>query len=164
AGRLPALEHALCREGYLTPAVDGIHCLGASYAWDEGTELRTEEHAGNLVRLAHMLPGAEADLEPASLDGRVGFRAATPDRLPLVGALPDPASVLARDCRLADLPRLPGLYGLLGLGSRGLVWASLAAEALASRLDGDPLPLEADLVDALDPGRFRLRAHRRGRG
>ncbi|HNI08156.1 MAG TPA: bifunctional tRNA (5-methylaminomethyl-2-thiouridine)(34)-methyltransferase MnmD/FAD-dependent 5-carboxymethylaminomethyl-2-thiouridine(34) oxidoreductase MnmC [Thiobacillaceae bacterium] len=164
AGRLPALEHALCREGYLTPAVDGIHCLGASYAWDEGTELRTEEHAGNLVRLAHMLPGAEADLDPASLDGRVGFRAATPDRLPLVGALPDPASVLARDCRLADLPRLPGLYGLLGLGSRGLVWASLAAETLASRLDGDPPPLEGDLIDALDPGRFRLRAHRRGRG
>ncbi len=163
AGRLPPLDHALCREGYLTPAVDGIHCLGASYAWDEGSELRNEEHAGNLIRLAHMLPGAETGLDPASLDGRVGFRAATPDRLPMAGPLPDPDAPLARDCRLATLPRQPGLYGLLGLGSRGLVWASLAAEALASQMEGDPLPLEGDLMDAMDPGRFRLRAHRRGR-
>ncbi len=162
AGRLPGLDHALCREGYLTPALDGVHCLGASYAYDEGKELRDSEHAGNLLRLAHMLPDAEPGLAPAELSGRVGFRAATPDRLPLVGALPDPLTPLSRDCRLAGVPRLPGLFGLLGLGSRGLVWAALAAETLASRLHGDPMPLENDLLDAVDPCRFRLRAHRRG--
>lgn len=162
AGRLPALRHALCCEGYLTPALDGVHCLGASYAYDAGTELREEEHAGNLLRLARMLPGAERPLTPADLGGRVGFRAATPDRLPLAGALPDHDAPLAQDIRLKDMPRQPGLYGLLGLGSRGLVWATLAAEALASQLHGDPLPLEGDLMDALDPARFRLRAHRRG--
>jgi tRNA 5-methylaminomethyl-2-thiouridine biosynthesis bifunctional protein len=162
AGGLPKLDHALCREGYLTPALEGVHCLGASYAYDDGEALRIVEHAGNLLRLAQMLPGAESGLDPASLDGRVGFRAATPDRLPLVGALPDMHAPLSRDCRLADLPRQPGLYGLLGLGSRGLVWSALAAEALASQLSGDPMPLESDLLDAVDPGRFRLRAHRRG--
>jgi tRNA 5-methylaminomethyl-2-thiouridine biosynthesis bifunctional protein len=109
-----------------------------------------------------MLPGAERGLNPAELPGRVGFRAATPDRLPLVGALPDVSASLPRDCRLADLPRQPGLFGLLGLGSRGLVWSALAAETLASQLDGDPMPLEGDLLDAMDPGRFHLRAHRRG--
>lgn len=161
AGRLPRLAHPLCREGYLTPALDGAHCLGASYAYDEGAELRVDEHASNLARLAHMLPGAELGLDPAELPGRVGFRAATPDRLPLVGALPDVSASLPRDCRFADLPRQPGLFGLLGLGSRGLVWSALAAETLASLLDGDPMPLESDLLDAMDPGRFRLRAHRR---
>ncbi|MBM4130265.1 bifunctional tRNA (5-methylaminomethyl-2-thiouridine)(34)-methyltransferase MnmD/FAD-dependent 5-carboxymethylaminomethyl-2-thiouridine(34) oxidoreductase MnmC [bacterium] len=163
AGRLPSLRHAACREGYLTPALDGMHCLGASYAYDDGAELRAEEHAGNLRRLALILPGGEQGLEVSELSGRVGFRAATPDRLPLVGALPDPGALLDADCRLAELPRLPGLFGMLGLGSRGLVWAALAAETLASLLDGDPPPLEGDLLDALDPGRFRLRVHRRGR-
>lgn len=162
AGRLPGLAHPLCREGYLTPALDGVHCLGASYAYDEAGELRVDEHTSNLVRLAQMLPGAERGINPAELSGRVGFRAATPDRLPLAGALPDVSAPLPRDCRLADLPRQPGLFGLLGLGSRGLVWSALAAEALASQLDGDPMPLEGDLLDAMDPGRFRLRAHRRG--
>jgi len=161
AGRLPPFRHALCCEGYLTLALDGLHCLGASYAYDAGTELRQEEHAGNLLRLARILPGAEQALNPGDLGGRVGFRAATPDRLPLVGALPDPDAPLARDIRLQDMPRLAHLYGLLGLGSRGLVWATLAAEALASQLHGDPLPMEGDLMDALAPARFRLRAHRR---
>lgn len=161
-GHLPKLDHAVCREGYLTPALDGLHCLGASYAYDDGEELRVEEHESNLLRLAQILPGAEQGLTPTELSGRVGFRAATPDRLPLVGALPDSTAIPPRDCRLADLPRQPGLFGLLGLGSRGLVWASLAAETLASQLDGDPAPLESDLLDAMDPGRFRLRAHRRG--
>jgi tRNA 5-methylaminomethyl-2-thiouridine biosynthesis bifunctional protein len=92
----------------------------------------------------------------------VGFRAATPDRLPLVGALPDMHAPLPRGIQLRDMPRHPKLYGLLGLGSRGLVWATLAAEALASQLHGDPLPLEGDLMDAMDPARFRLRQHRRG--
>ena len=66
-----------------------------------------------------------------------------------------------RETRLADLPRQTGLFGLLGLGSRGLVWAALAAEALASQLEGDPMPLEGDLLDAVDPGRFLLRVSRR---
>lgn len=161
AGRLPPIRHALCCEGYLTPALDGIHCLGASYAYDPGTALRDKEHAGNLDRLSLILPGAERSLTAGELDGRVGFRAATPDRLPLVGGLPDMHAPLPRDIQLRGMPRHPNLYGLLGLGSRGLVWATLAAEALASCLHGDPLPLEGDLMDAMDPARFRLRQHRR---
>jgi tRNA 5-methylaminomethyl-2-thiouridine biosynthesis bifunctional protein len=61
-----------------------------------------------------------------------------PDRLPLVGALADPGRPVDREMRLAGVSRQTGLFGLLGLGSRGLVWAALAAEALASQLEGDP--------------------------
>ena len=35
------------------------------------------------------------------------------------------------------------------------------ASLLISRLEGEPLPLESDLVDACDPGRFLLKAARR---
>ncbi len=164
-GRLPDIQLPACREGYLSPAVDGVHCLGASYAYGDGQctqqPLRESEHAENLARLTGILPGMGADLDPAGLDGRVGFRATTPDRLPLVGALADTQMPLPHDIQLKDLPRREGLYGLLGLGSRGLVWAALAAEILASLIAGDPAPVETDLLRAIDPARFLLRAHRR---
>ena len=65
--------------------------------------------------------------------------------------------------RARDLPRIPGLYAAFAFASRGLAWTLLAAELLASELEGEPLPLEGDLVDAIDPGRFALQRLRRGR-
>jgi tRNA 5-methylaminomethyl-2-thiouridine biosynthesis bifunctional protein len=64
---------------------------------------------------------------------------------------------------LDTLPRKAGLHALLGLSARGMVWAPLAAELLASQINGDPLPFERDLVRAIDPARFQLRALRRGK-
>ena len=48
-----------------------------------------------------------------------------------------------------------------GFGARGIVWSALMADLLVSRLEGEPLPLENDLVDACDPGRLLLKAARR---
>jgi tRNA 5-methylaminomethyl-2-thiouridine biosynthesis bifunctional protein len=93
----------------------------------------------------------------------VGFRSVSTDRLPLVGALPDGGAAHAAERleRLRDVPRHGGLYGLLGFASRGLTWAPLAAELLAAQLDGEPLPVEIELAEALDPARFLLRERRR---
>ena len=63
--------------------------------------------------------------------------------------------------RLHSLPRLPGLWCAQGFGARGITWSALMADLLVSRIEGDPLPLERDLVDALDPGRFLIRGARR---
>jgi len=46
------------------------------------------------------------------------------------------------------------LYTLMGLGSRGLVLGGLCAELIAAQLNGEPLPLEIELVEALSPQRF----------
>jgi tRNA 5-methylaminomethyl-2-thiouridine biosynthesis bifunctional protein len=62
---------------------------------------------------------------------------------------------------LADLPALPGLFLIDGFGARGLVWSALAGELLASRIAGDPLPLETELAAAVDPRRFLLPGRRR---
>jgi len=158
-GALPPLSHVLCREAYLTPAIDGWHSLGASYDDDGDPALRVQSQHENLEKIRSLLaaPGVGSD---APLAGRVGFRCVAPDRLPLVGALPDP-DAHGRIERPRDIARLPGLYGLLGYASRGLSWAPLAAELLASQLDNNPLPLEAELAGALDPARFLLRARRR---
>jgi tRNA 5-methylaminomethyl-2-thiouridine biosynthesis bifunctional protein len=104
---------------------------------------------------------------PSSLAGRVAFRCVTSDRLPLIGAFADEkaATLDAGKLRGAwplDLPRAQGLYGAFAFGSRGLVWASLGAELIASQIEGEPWPIERDLAEALDPARFLLRALRLG--
>ena len=139
-----ALEppHAVVlRGGMVLPAIDGRCVVGATYDLeDPESAVREEDHAGNLERLRGIL-GVEVR---APVDGRVAFRAVTPDRLPVVG-------------RIAE-----GVYGAFAYGSRGLVWAALAAELIASELEGEPLPLEGALARALSPDRFKRRAVSRG--
>ena len=160
----PPLRHVVCRAGYVTPPSAGTVCFGASFdSGDSDLRIRAADHAGNLQRLDELLPGAARGIDPAQLGGRVGLRSAAPDRLPLIGTLPDPNAIAGRAVTLETLPRLTGLHAVLGLSARGMVWAPLAAELLASQLDGEPLPVERDLVRAVDPGRFHLRALRRGK-
>jgi tRNA 5-methylaminomethyl-2-thiouridine biosynthesis bifunctional protein len=158
AAMLPALPVVLCREAYLTPPAGGICSAGATYDLDPDPALSPVSHAENLERLRGLLSDPHA-AEGAPLAGRVGFRCIAPDRLPLVGRLPDVDAAGGTE-RLRDVPRHPGLYALLGYASRGLIWAGLCAELLAAHIEGEPLPLEAGLVDALDPARFVLRARR----
>jgi tRNA 5-methylaminomethyl-2-thiouridine biosynthesis bifunctional protein len=133
------------RGGFVLPAIEGVCVIGASFdIEDEDATVRASSHAGNLERLQRILPGVSVETNP--LEGRVGFRTVAPDRLPLAGRIGD-------NC-----------YALLGLGSRGLIWAMLAAELVAAQLEGEPLPLEAPLAGALDPGRFAKRAAARAAG
>ena len=162
AGSAPRV--VVCRGGYVSPAIDGLRAAGASFAVDDDDEgLRLADHRDNLARLEAMLPGYTARLDAATLAGRVGFRPASPDRLPMVGALPL-AATLPHPLPLAEIGRQPGLYVVSGFGARGLVWSALMAELLASRLEGEPLPLERDLADAVDPARWLLRKAGRPRG
>jgi tRNA 5-methylaminomethyl-2-thiouridine biosynthesis bifunctional protein len=158
AASAPALPLVLCREAYITPPSRGVCSFGASYDLDADPLLRASSQAANLANIRDLLQDASIGLD-APLRGRVGFRCVAPDRLPLVGHLPDVDAAGGTE-RLRDVPRHPGLYALLGYASRGLIWAPLAAELLAAQLDGEPLPLETSLVDALDPARFVLRARR----
>ena len=144
--------------GYLLTLPDGRLLFGAtSQANDEDPTVREADHRDNLAKAAQLLGGAPLH-DGAALHGRVGWRASTPDRLPLVGPAPDPAA--PRPAR-ADAPRLwsrqPGLWLHCGLGSRGLTTATLCAELIAAQASGAPWPLEADLVDAIDPARWLVR-------
>jgi len=136
-----ALAVPVCGEGMVVPQPRGGFCTGATmHVDDRDPTVRTADHAENVARAESLLPGFTAGADPAQLTGHAAFRASTPDRLPLVGALAG----------------TDGLHALLGLGMRGLVWAPLCAELLAARLEGEPLPLERELASAVDPGRFAL--------
>ncbi len=144
----PGLRIPVCREGFITPAAHGFHCVGASYnVSSHDLRLSVDDHAGNLDRLERLLPGFGAGLDPATMDGRVGFRAVSPDRLPLVGSSRGPGGD-ARDT---------GLFACLGLASRGLTWGPLLGEIVACLVTGEPLPVERDLLRFLDPRRFARR-------
>jgi len=49
------------------------------------------------------------------------------------------------------VPKAPGLWLACAYGSRGLTWAALAGDLLAASLEGEPLPLERTLQNAVAP-------------
>jgi tRNA 5-methylaminomethyl-2-thiouridine biosynthesis bifunctional protein len=158
----------VCGRGYVLPQIDGDVVTGSSYDPDDASmQADGISHAGNLRRAERLLPGIAAGLDASLLRGEVGVRCVAPDRMPMVGAVVDMNR--ARDiadtltgAHAVDLPRVPGLFCAIAFASRGLSWTALAAECLASQIEGEPLPLESTLVDAIDPGRFVVKYARRG--
>ncbi len=158
----PALPRPLADGGYVLQLADGrLLCGATTQRDDDDHHLRLADHQHNLATLAR-LTGWSPAIDHGQLDGRVGWRLLASDRLPLVGPLPSTATGPARP---ADQPRRvlrqAGLFVFSALGSRGITQAPLGAEVLASWMTGDPLPLPATLVDALDVARFSSRAVRR---
>jgi tRNA 5-methylaminomethyl-2-thiouridine biosynthesis bifunctional protein len=155
------LKTALCGVGYAIRTDSSTNVIGASFIEDDtATELRPSEHADNLSKLARLLPELSLQqIDSEKLPGRASFRAASHDRMPLVGTLPQ--AQLKEQHTLANLPRQAGLHALLGLGARGLSWGPMAAELLAAEINGECLPLERSISQALDPARFHLRKIRR---
>ena len=171
-----ALRAVFCHKGYIAPARNGQHCIGATFDLGEETpEVRQADNRENLARLAEAVPAwaGELDrLDPDQLPARVGFRYATPDYLPLVGRLPDRNAFLRDFASLRQNARqhidrrgqyVTGLYTSTGHGSRGLTSTPLAAELLASMICNEPVPLDRSLCRALSPARFLIRDLRRNR-
>jgi tRNA 5-methylaminomethyl-2-thiouridine biosynthesis bifunctional protein len=170
------LRSALCHKGYIAPARRGLHCIGATFnLHDDDPTLRSADHHSNLAGLSAAVPGwseSLASLDPAALDGRVGFRCASPDYLPMTGPVPNVSGFLHDYAQLRKNARqtiatkgnyMPGLYLTTAHGSRGLTSTPLAAELLASMICDEPLPLSRELVRALAPARFIMRNLARNR-
>lgn len=164
---VPHADAPIAGFGWLLPPVDGRVWFGASDVRDDlDPAPREADHRANLAQLALLCGRDEPAWAGLPWQGRVGWRAVTPDRLPLIGALPDHAALAgaSRADHPRHVPRLRdahgGLYVFTGLGARGIAWAALGGQLLASWMSGAPCPLEADLRDALDPARQLLRAAR----
>jgi tRNA 5-methylaminomethyl-2-thiouridine biosynthesis bifunctional protein len=133
---LPDLRACVLGRAYLVPPIDGRIVCGATYLpGDIDTSLRDAEHADNLRRCGAVLSATLPDLRPELLDGRAGLRAVARDRLPLIGALGQNA------------------WCATGLGSRGILWGTLAGAVIAAQLEGEPAVLEQALLRAIDPAR-----------
>lgn len=126
-------------EGYVLPALEGRCVLGSTYeedgaAWDRLARRRA---------IAEKMPAMLADARLGVSDGTEtwwmgdwsGWRAVVPGRLPVFG----------------PVPQLPDAWVATAFGSRGFSWAALAGDVLAAHLEGEPLPLERDLLETIRP-------------
>lgn len=166
---LPTLKTVVCAEGYISPPYEGQYCFGATFdIRDAVTELRASDVKRNLKTLSSALPELADHLAQHSLPGgRVSFRCATSDYLPIVGELPKETEFnqqyarLSRDARwpFDDTPpaRYQGLFVNVGHGSKGLITCPLSAEILAALICQEPLPTDREVADALDPARFLVK-------
>ncbi|MEM7054921.1 MAG: bifunctional tRNA (5-methylaminomethyl-2-thiouridine)(34)-methyltransferase MnmD/FAD-dependent 5-carboxymethylaminomethyl-2-thiouridine(34) oxidoreductase MnmC, partial [Pseudomonadota bacterium] len=86
-------QQAECHRGYLTPAIDGVHCIGATFNLHEhDTEPNPADDQANLNQLKQNLPRHWHELGGDAIeviDRRVGFRCQSSDYLPLAGAMVD---------------------------------------------------------------------------
>ncbi len=120
--------------------------------------VRADDHVSNLVQWARLRGealderSAQARLATAQVQGRVGWRWTTPDKLPVWGGMPQGPG---RREQLRHLPRVPGLWVCTGLGSRGITWSALAGQVMAALISGTACPLESSLLDAVDPARLQ---------
>lgn len=167
-----ALATVVCSDGYISPARDNKHCLGANFNF-HATDLilSPSEHAENIetlktisIDLANRLNVDQ--LSTSTLNGRAAYRCTAPDYLPLVGPIADRQSflkdyqVLIKDSK--KIPTIPchwlnGLFLNVAHGSRGLITAPLCGEMLASWIENEPFPIENDLMQACHPNRFYMR-------
>lgn len=157
--------------GYLAPAQNGVHALGATFDRGGFDPLLWPQPAlpDDDIRNFRGLPDSLRRLiqdAPSPGPGRASLRASTPDQLPAVGPVPQAEAYLSAYAHLGTdasvhaggpAPLKPGLFVLSGLGSRGLVTAPLMAELLASLMFGEPLPVDRTLAEALHPARFLIR-------
>lgn len=175
---LSQLKTVLCYDGYLTPVSEDFstHCIGASYHRGEtDTTWRSDDQQQNRQRLIDCLPDADWPQQVDVSDGeaRTGVRCASRDHLPMSGSVPDYAATLAQyadlpqqraaGAEIAAAPVFPGLFVLGALGSRGLCSAPLTAEVLAAQLSGEPQPLDATTLAALNPNRYWVRKLLKGK-
>lgn len=132
-----ALQSVVCGDGYCAPAVDGVHVMGATHAFDdESTEIRSADHADNLTSLSEYAPALHHALGAVGLDelqGRASVRCSAPGSTPLVGEVEQ------------------GLYCSLAHGTRGLLTAGISAEVLAAQICGQLPPLPTSILDVLVP-------------
>jgi len=131
-----SLHMIVCRDGYITPAINGVHTIGATIqTHDDDAHARLADDGENFARLQSVLPDFASNAAQLQ-SGRVSWRGVTQDRLPLVGKMAE------------------GLYASLAHGARGITCAPLCGEWLASSVLGEDSPLPAEWHRLLDPLRF----------
>ncbi len=148
----------LAGDGYVIATPGGLLCGATRQADDPDPDPRAEDHRYNLERLQR-LTGISGPPAGTALQGRVGWRLAAEDRLPVAGAVPT-LGLAHRATQARLLPREAGLFVLTALGARGLTLGPLMGELVAAQATGTPWPVEQDLADAVDPGRWQVRQAR----
>ena len=176
---IPPLKISVCGEGYLTAEIQdkNYSVAGSTYHPDRNdSAVDPDLHAEIIEKLERSgIHFTEENRKNA--EGRVSFRCSVLDHLPAVGPVPDLSKFQTEFSGLASGKKmntehsdnfdpalyLPGLYIASGFSSRGLVYAPIAGELIASYMNNEVMPVDRDLSTALNPARFILRNLKRGK-
>ena len=121
------IDYILKSSVFLVPEGNDLYSVGATYNWDDKTHKITKQAEIELISSLKDLISCDFDV----VGQRAGIRPTVKDRRPLIGVHP-------RYHRLAILN---------GLGTRGVMIAPYAAEALYQRIENEkPLDKEIDIV------------------
>lgn len=138
---LHPMLHVYCYGGYVTPAIDGTHYLGATFEKErDDLTIDMAGHEQNLRKLQLSYPDSIKQWPPDdALGGRVAFRTVSADRFPIVGQLYD-HQVWSNYCATTvytkkaaeslETPLISRAYMSIAHGARGLVSAPLAGLSL----------------------------------
>ncbi|MBB1270331.1 FAD-dependent 5-carboxymethylaminomethyl-2-thiouridine(34) oxidoreductase MnmC [Shewanella sp. SR44-3] len=186
-GELTQLSTVICANGYLTPAMNSSHCVGASYIKDpKHLDICPDEQRENGQKMQQSFPALRwpQDIDVSDMEARVGVRMVTRDHFPMMGCAPDVTEIInrydalntsplasqnsyAKQCQQywqqTPAPVHHNLFVLGGLGSRGLSSGPLAAECLAALLCGEIAPISADTLALLNPNRMWMRKLLKGK-
>lgn len=162
------LQSVVMHDGITIPAVNNMHVVGASFHInDDCTDLRVADEEENITNNMLYLESSFSACKVTEQKGRVGFRTASPDRLPMVGRVADYNYIMNSGLRRKDVEHIAGqteyyhanLYVNTAHGSRGITSAPYAAEILADIISAENS--SGKLVSSLDPIRFIIRKLRR---
>ena len=131
------LSNGVSFGGYLTPALDGFHDLGATFTKQQQDVQTGHEH--NLGLLPETWQSWMASPSPEAFGSRVRRRASLPDRRPVAGKLAE------------------GIWVLGGLGARGFTLAPLLGETLAAEMLGHAIPMDRAQRAGILPDRYKDR-------
>jgi tRNA 5-methylaminomethyl-2-thiouridine biosynthesis bifunctional protein len=157
-----AIKTLICSDHYLSPAVDGWHVVGTTYAPnDHDATIREADTRENMGALRTISSNIHESIDAKQMQGRVAWRSQTRDYVPLAGQMVDADKLRAKPPRYSappsTLPWLEGLYVNAGHGSKGMITAPLCAELIACLVTNSSLPVSAELAARLNPSRFLLR-------
>lgn len=165
----PSLKTVVCGAGYISPALGGEYCFGASFdLHHQDLHLKRQDQTNNIKNLHNVLPQLHQNLAFAEqLNGKVAMRCSTPDYLPVVGPVPCYEDYITSYAKLRkdknwnfkphQAPNYQGLFVNIGHGSKGLITCPLTAEYLACTITNQPSPMAADLSNAIHPARFVIK-------
>lgn len=157
---LSNLQTILCGNAYVTPSINNQHDIGATFEPDNhSTEITNSAHQDNLERAQTML---NLPTTPTKLEGRASHRTVTADLFPCVGQVPDYQFFNenyedlhhGRTDQEFPAPRyLSQLYVTTAHGARGLISCPIGGELIAAQICGEPLPINSQIVEKLNPAR-----------
>ncbi len=124
------LKVPIFAKGYISPAPEDLKIIGSTYNDRNNKDITLEENQENLEKL-RLITNKKVIVKGA----KFGYRATTPDRLPLVG-------------------KTKQMYVNIGHGSRGSSSAPISAQFICDLMSGSPPVFGKKISRALNPERF----------